>query len=224
METWKEVNDMTKTVLGIFGDADEAEDAINTLKTEGYNPKDISIVMKDKVVSERIASVTGTNIAEGAVSGAATGALLGGLAGLLAAFTLPGLGALFIGGPLATALGLTGAVATTASAAATGALAGGLIGALMGLGLSEDEAKVYEERITEGGILVAVPARMGEEAEVEDILADSGADDIKSVSASTRDEALEVEEDEYINERPAFAFAGTKGGKTKKSSTIKRKE
>jgi uncharacterized membrane protein len=176
---------MAKTVLGIFSDSENAEEAINSLKDAGYNPKDISIVMKDKREGQEIAENTGTNMVEGAMSGATTGAILGGLAGLLASFVIPGLGALFIGGPLAAALGLTGAAATTASGAATGALAGGLLGALTNLGLSEDEAKKYEERVRSGGILLAVPARSGEEAEVETMLSDNGADDITSVSGSS---------------------------------------
>jgi uncharacterized membrane protein len=178
-------NKMAKTVLGIFSDSENAENAINTLKDAGYNPKDISIIMKDKREGKEIAENTGSNMVEGAVSGATTGAILGGLAGLLASFVIPGLGAFFIGGPLAAALGLTGAAATTASGAATGALAGGLLGALTSLGLSEDEAKTYEEKVRSGGILLAVPARTGEEAEVESLLSDSGADDIKSVAAAT---------------------------------------
>lgn len=173
---------MANTIFGIISDRGHAESAIDELKNQGYNPKDISIVMKDRKEGERLASDTGADVASGAVSGATTGALLGGLAGLLASTVIPGLGAFFIGGPIAAALGLTGAVATTASGAATGALAGGLLGALTGLGLSEDEARVYEEHVKSGGILVAVPARSGNESEVQQVLSSHGADQIKTVS------------------------------------------
>lgn len=173
---------MAKTVLGIFTQRDDAENAINRLKEEGYKPEDISIVMKDTAEGRKIADDTGADAVGGAVTGATTGAVLGGLAGLLASYAIPGLGAFFIGGPVAAALGLTGAAAATASGATTGALAGGLLGVLTGLGLSEDEARSYESRIKEGGILVAVPARNDEEKDVENILSDSDADQIKSVS------------------------------------------
>jgi uncharacterized membrane protein len=173
---------MAKTILGIFNESDNAEYAINELKDEGYNPKDMSIVMKDRREGERLADDTGADVAGGAVSGAASGAVLGGLAGLLASFVIPGLGAFFIGGPIAAALGLTGAAASAASGAATGALAGGLLGALTGLGLTEDEARTYEESINEGGILVAVPARNNEESVVESILSEYGASNIKTIN------------------------------------------
>jgi hypothetical protein len=224
---------MTKTVLGIFAEQEDAEDAISRLKDSGYDPKDISIVMRDNRMSEDISDNTGTNVVGGALSGATTGALLGSLAGLLASFAIPGLGAFFIGGPIATALGLTGAAATTASGAATGALAGGLIGALTGFGLSEEEARIYEERLREGGILVAVPARVDEEAGVEEIFADSNADDIKTVTAEDdRDvyderpmdyRAVDEREEEYISYRqPVHATA--KGGKARSKKTSSGKK
>lgn len=222
---------MSYTVLGIFGDRAKAEGTIEELENAGYNPKDMSIVVRDNVVAEDIASDTGTNIAGGAVSGATTGAVLGGLAGLLVgvgAIAIPGIGALLIGGPLAAALGLTGAAATTVSGATTGAVAGGLIGALMGLGLPAEYARSYETAIREGGILLAVPALTGQEEEVEDILSQNGADQIRSVKAI--DEIPEdVEEPEEVLEprntwfRPttseynspvyAYATSGRKGGR-----------
>lgn len=176
---------MARTVLGIFTHTNEAEEAIFKLEMRGYNPKDISILMKETKESRTFASDTGTNVAGGAASGAATGGVLGALAGLLVGTgVIPGLGAFLIGGPLAATLGLTGAAATTLSGAATGALAGGVLGALVGFGVPEKDARVYESRINEGGILVAVPARSGEEDEVESVLADSGAGQIKSIGAA----------------------------------------
>ena len=213
---------MSKTILGIFSDRLMAEKAINMLKDANYDPKDLSIIMKDKAEGEKLAEDTGTDVVGGAVTGATTGAVLGGLAGILASFVIPGLGAFFIGGPVATALGLTGAAATTATGATTGAIAGGLLGALTGFGLSEDEALIYEERIKTGGILVAVPARSGEERQVEQILTECNADEIKSVSSreskdriinpiSSKSSDTNVD---YGSESSAYhAYSGAKGGK-----------
>jgi hypothetical protein len=183
---WREsgVEYMAKMVFGIFESRVGAEDAIAELEEEGFNPEDVSIVMKDKAEAEAIRDKTGASVAEGAVSGAATGAAIGGLAGLLVgvgAIALPGIGALFIGGPIAAALGLTGAAATTVSGATTGALAGGLIGALMGIGVPEKEAKIYEERIKAGAILVAAPAETGERKEVSAIMREHGAEQVKTI-------------------------------------------
>jgi uncharacterized membrane protein len=215
---------MRKTVLGIFSSTRDAEHAINQLEDNGYVAKDISIVARDREDLHYIADNTGADVADGALSGAATGGLLGGLAGLLigiGAITIPGIGALLIGGPLATALGLTGAAATTISGAATGALAGGILGALVNLGIPEDEARVYEDRIKEGGILVAIPAQQGREADVREILEDNGADMIRAIEhpeeyvSPTRSDTYKGY-DEYA--QPGYYAAGIKGGKTKKRS------
>lgn len=175
-----------KVLLGVFSDTDNAESAIGALEEGGYNPKDISIIMKDHVQAEVVASHTGVDVAGGAVSGATTGGVIGGVAGLLigiGAIAVPGVGALLIGGPLAAALGLSGAAATTVSGAVTGALAGGLVGALVSFGVPEEDAKVYEERVRQGAILLAVPLREGAEDTAREILENNGADQIRSISS-----------------------------------------
>jgi hypothetical protein len=199
---------MAKMVLGVFIKENDAEMAIHELKDVGYNAKDISIVMRYKTSAEGLRESTGVNVAEGAVSGATAGGVLGGLAGLLigiGAVTIPGIGALLIGGPLAAALGLSGAAATTVSGAVTGALAGGLVGSLMGLGIPEEEARVYEDRIKEGAILVAVPAREGNVSEAMNILEDFGADQVRSIDVSDKyyDRDREIDYDRRdIKEEP----------------------
>jgi hypothetical protein len=208
-----EVNRKMSVVLGVFNHSDKAEEALIQLEAEGYNPKDMSIVMKDRGEAHRVADNTGANVAEGALGGAGTGAVVGGIAGFLAGTVLPGLGGLLIGGPIGAALGLTGAAATTVSGAATGAVAGGLIGALMStFGLTEEEAHEYETQISAGGILVAVPSHKGEEGEVKDILADCGADNIRIV----RGEESSVRRSSHLRDRDEdFRYAGAKGGKSR---------
>lgn len=151
---------MTQIALGVFSDRAEAESAIDELESNGMNPKHMSIVVKDKEIAEKMESNTGASVAEGAASGATTGGVLGGIAGFLigiGALAIPGIGGLLIGGPLVSALGLSGTAATTASGAITGALAGGVVGALVGLGIPEEEAKEYEQDIEAGGVLLVVP-------------------------------------------------------------------
>lgn len=207
---------MQQTVLGIFQDRDGAEDAIDELEGLDYDPKDISIIMKDSGEAREFAHDTGANVAGGAVSGAVTGGVLGGIAGLLVgigAITLPGLGALLIGGPIAAALGLTGAAAATTTGAVTGALAGGLVGALVSLGVPEEEAHEYEDRIRAGAILIAVPASLRTADEVKQILSDNGAEQIRTIDAGERER--ERLSRIHRSERPS-AFAGAKGGRTRK--------
>lgn len=179
---------MAKMVLGVFSNSDLANSAISDLERLGYDPKDMSIVMRDHETGKNITTEGGTTVAEGAASGATTGGVIGALAGLLigiGAITVPGIGALLIGGPLAVALGLSGAAATTVSGAVTGALAGGLIGALTGYGVSEEDARVYEESIKAGGVLVVVPAQSGlEMQDVIDVMDQYNASQVRTVTTS----------------------------------------
>jgi hypothetical protein len=180
---------MADTVFGVFSDRDNAESAINDLESAGYNAKDISIIMKDADEAQVIHDNTGASVAGGAASGATTGGIIGGITGLLigiGAIAIPGVGAFLIGGPIAAALGLTGAAATTVSGAATGALAGGLLGALMGLGVPEEDARVYEESVKSGAILVAVPVSASSTRDAKDILSQYHADQVKSVTLRDR--------------------------------------
>lgn len=175
---------MAEVTLGVFTSSTDAEYAIQDLRDAGYDPKDISIVMRDAEEADTLAHDTGTNVAGGAVSGATTGGLIGGLAGLLigvGAITIPGIGGFLVGGPLAAALGLTGAAASTVTGAATGAVAGGLLGALMSLGIPEEEARIYEDRINEGGILVAVPSAKENTEDARAILEENDADQVRVI-------------------------------------------
>jgi hypothetical protein len=178
---------MKQMVLGAFKDRQDAENAIDSLKGMGLDPKDISIMVKDAQEGKDMAASTGAHVMEGAASGAATGAAVGAVAGLLigiGAIAIPGIGGLLVGGPLAAALGLSGTAATTASGAMTGALAGGLVGALVGLGVPEDDAKAYEQRINEGGVVLAVPVSEGSH-DVAGVLQDNHADQISKLNLNS---------------------------------------
>lgn len=174
-------------LISVFPDHASANDAVEELQEMGYDPKRISLLMKNSTDdTETVGNDKATNVTQGAISGATTGGLLAGLAGLLVgvgAIAIPGIGALFIGGPLAAALGLTGAAATAVSAAATGVVAGGLVGALTGLGIPEEKARVYEERVKSGGVVVAVPTDIDDMDidETTDILNSHGAQDVVQV-------------------------------------------
>ncbi len=181
----------SEMVFSIFSERDDAEKAINKLDRMGYDTKEISIIMKDKEEGKEVAKKTGANVAGGAATGAVTGGVIGGVVGLLTgigAIAIPGIGGILIGGPIAAALGLSGAAATTASGALTGALAGGLVGALIGLGLPKEDAEEYERQIKEGGILVAVPVMGGRNSDVIDALESENASQIRTVNMTARKE------------------------------------
>jgi hypothetical protein len=152
---------MTTTTIGVFRNRIDAEGVINELRNLGVSDERISFIYQNNEGETETREGSGEHVAKetgsGAATGVGTGAALGALAGVaVAAGILPGLGALFIGGQLATALGLTGGAATTAAGAMTGAVAGGLIGALSGLGIGATEAATYQKHVEEGNILVVV--------------------------------------------------------------------
>jgi uncharacterized membrane protein len=147
-----------KHLVGVYNTENEAIQAVEDLKRQGYATKDISVIGKNEDEVNGINDATGTNTKEGIAAGAATGGALGGLVGLLAgvgALAIPGIGPFVAAGP----------IAATLTGAAVGAGAGGLAGALIGMGIPEEEADRYEGYVKEGKILVVVERR---ENRVED--------------------------------------------------------
>ena len=118
---------------------------------------------------------------EGATVGASTGGVVGGTIGLLAgigALAIPGLGPFIAAGPIMAAL----------SGGAIGAGVGGLTGALVGLGIPEYEAKRYEGKVKEGGILISVHSESNDETNrAKDIFKEEGAHDISSTGEAHSD-------------------------------------
>jgi hypothetical protein len=138
-----------KHLVGVYATENEAIEAVEDLKRQGYAAKDISVIGKNKDEVNGINDATGTKTKEGFATGAATGGALGGLTGLLVgvgALAIPGIGPLVAAGP----------IAATLTGAAVGAGAGGLAGALIGVGIPEEEADRYENYVNEGKILVLV--------------------------------------------------------------------
>jgi uncharacterized membrane protein len=164
------------TIIGVFESASAAENAIASVRDAGVSIDDISYIYRDKDGDIKDAQ-TDEKVGAGAAKGATTGAVIGAIAGLVVANgVLPGLGTLFVAGPLAAALGLSGAAATTVAGAATGAAAGGVIGALTNLGVSKDDAEIYESRLEQGDILLII--RTDVEG-VEQILQNNGASEVR---------------------------------------------
>ena len=62
-----------------------------------------------------------------------------------------------------------------------GGAVGGLIGALVGMGIPEYEAKRYEGRVKDGGVLLSVHCDTSDEiSSAKDLLKATGAEDISS--------------------------------------------
>ena len=144
------------TTIGIFSTHANAESALGELRALGVPEEDISYVYVN-IDGELVDKQVGEKVEHGAGTGATTGAVLGAVLGFVVANgILPGLGSLIVAGPLAVALGFTGAAVATVGGAMTGAAAGGFIGALNGLGISDEDALRFQGYIKSGDVLVIV--------------------------------------------------------------------
>ena len=169
-------------VFGIYKTLAGADRGVNTLCNAGFLPEDVSVLAPDNETTRQFAHEKNTKAPEGATTGAVTGGIVGGAIGLLAgigSLAIPGVGPLIAAGPI---------VALLAGAGAGGA-AGTLLGALIGMGIPEYEAKRYEGRVKDGGILVSVHCSTAEDIDrAKDLLKGTGAEDVASAgekSAST---------------------------------------
>ena len=145
-----------KRAVGVFSQREDVEDALRALKDDGFNMDDVSLLARDLEGVEGADEVTekdGNEASEGAGIGASTGTVLGGIGGFLVGagvLAIPGVGPV-----LAAGVGIS-EIAATLAGAGIGAAAGGIIGALVGLGIPEEKAKVYEDRIKAGDYLLMV--------------------------------------------------------------------
>jgi len=173
-------------VFGIYASVAEAERAVNALVSEGFSNADISVLLPDNQSSRDFAHEKHTKAPEGTTTGVAAGGTIGGALGLLAgigALAIPGLGPFIAAGPIMGAL----------AGAGVGGAVGGLVGALVGMGIPEYEAKRYEGRVKNGGVLLSVHCDTSAQiTRAKELLKRTGADDIASsgeeaVGATGRD-------------------------------------
>ena len=94
-------------VFGIYRDRTSVENAVDTLRQEGFRNTDISVLFPHNEGTKDFAARKATKAPEGTAAGATTGAIVGGGLGWLAgigALAIPGLGPLIAAGPIVAAL------------------------------------------------------------------------------------------------------------------------
>jgi hypothetical protein len=165
--------------FGIYPTRAAVENAVDTLKAEGYRNTDISVLFPQSVGTKDLAHKKNTKAPEAAAAGAGTGAVIGGTLGWLAgigALAIPGLGPFIAAGPIMAAL----------AGAGVGGAVGGVTGALVGMGIPEYEAKRYEGRVKDGGILLSVHCDDSVwTKKPKQILERTGAEDTSSTGEAT---------------------------------------
>ncbi|MCC3434368.1 MAG: histidine kinase [Microcoleus sp. PH2017_40_RAT_O_B] len=180
-----------KRAVGVFSTRRETEHALGELRTGGFDMDRVSVIAKDGDSKGDIAGIDVHDSAdnkadEGATKGALTGGTLGGLTGLLVGLGLvaiPGIGPIMLAGASATA------IATTLAGTALGAAAGSLIGALVGLGIPEEEARAYNDRVARGDYLVLVDGSEAEVAKAGAVLSRGGIQDWNTYDSPSVDTA-----------------------------------
>lgn len=139
----------------------------------------VSIVAQD---ADQINPIAGAEVSDrldnkaddGAKVGALSVGTLGSLTGLLVGIgvlAIPGMGPIMLAGATATAL------ATTAVGGVIGAATGSLLGGLIGLGIPEEQAKIYHDHVTAGQYLVMVDGTESEIAQAAAILHNLGIEE-----------------------------------------------
>jgi hypothetical protein len=175
------MEDKRTAVYGIYQSTASAESAVDALIAAGFSNNDISVLMPDRDGTREFAHENSTKAPEGAATGVAAGGTIGGTLGLLAgigALAIPGVGPFIAAGPIVGALAGLGA----------GGAVGGLVGALVGMGIPEYEAKRYEGRVSDGGVLLSVHAATSNEVtRAKEVLERTGAEDISSSGEASSD-------------------------------------
>ncbi|MCT7984247.1 general stress protein [Laspinema sp. A4] len=187
--------DELRRAIGVFAHYEDAEAAFNQLRQAGFSLNHLSIIAPDLprtrdlreanmnshlTMGDAAASppplryttdTTGTLAGEGAATGAVAGGTVGGFIGLLqalVALSIPGIGPVLAGGTVATIL------LNTLAGGAIGAATGGLVGALAGLGIPEERAVIYNDRLSQGHYLLIVEGSVYEIERAEEILTGRG--------------------------------------------------
>jgi hypothetical protein len=148
-----------KRAVGVFARRQAAEEALNELKDSGFSMEKVSIIGKDVDQGEQLANAemtshigdenvnTGTGVVADTLTASTWGSVLVGLSSL----ALPGLGAVLAAGSLGVAL------ATSIGGVAVGAAAThNVVMALADLGIPEERARHYSDRLHVGNYLVIV--------------------------------------------------------------------
>ena len=168
-------------VFGIYPNRTAAEEAVGHLRSAGFRSTDPSVLIPENEGTKDLAHEKNSKAPEGLSAGAILGVIVGGVLGYLF-----GIGLLVV--PAVTPFLAGGAVVSTLAGAGALGILGGIIGGLVGTGFPEYEAKRFEGRIRDGGVLLSVHCDNREwSRRAKDVLEETGAQDIAATGEKSGD-------------------------------------
>ncbi len=162
--------------LGVFANSQKIEQAVNALKASEFPMEKVSVIAKDVEKGESISeaqlsdhigdqNVNTTGVVGDTLAGATWGSVLVGLSSL----ALPGLGAILAAGSVGVAL-----VSSIGSVAVGAAATQNLVKALGDLGVPEERARVYSDRLQQSYYMLILDGTKEDIERAEPILRDQG--------------------------------------------------
>lgn len=161
-----------KNAVGMFPTRQHTESALSQLKATGFPMKNVSVVVEhlnlgDATLGKFTPIVQTENqfarhrtiegIEHGALDAGVWGSIGGGLIAGLTTLALPEVGGVIL---------LVG----MATGAFYGAVSGGLLGGAIGVGISDQQAKYYDDHLTQGSYLVVIKGTDQEINQAESVL------------------------------------------------------
>jgi hypothetical protein len=169
-----------QAVTGVFKSQDQAENAVNQLRSLGITDKRIGIVRPGSTPERLETGVPvsdteepGMGRAMGAAVGGAMGAAGGATAGLaVASLVIPGIGPLL-------AFGMVGAALLGTVGAAAGSAVGDTVEEELGEGIPHEDVYLYEDALRHGHTVLIAYVDEGDQADnAAKVMSDAGAEDL----------------------------------------------
>jgi hypothetical protein len=188
-----------QAVTGVFKSQDQAENAVNQLRSLGITDKRIGIVRPGTAPERLEAGVPVTDTEEpgmgramGAAVGGAMGAAGGATAGLaVASLIIPGIGPLI-------AFGMVGAALLGTVGAAAGSAVGDTVEEELGEGIPHEDVYLYEDSLRHGHTVLIAYADEGDQADrAVEVMRAAGAEDLDALRENWWQEVRDDERTRY---------------------------
>jgi len=188
-----------QAITGVFKSQDQAENAVNQLRSLGIPEKRIGIV-RPGAASDRLESGVPVTDSEDPGMGRAMGATVGGAMGAAGGATAGlAVGSLFVPGigPL-LAFGMVGAALLGVFGAAAGSAVGDTVEEELGEGIPHEDVYLYEDALRHGHAVVIAYVEEGDQADrATEVIRSAGAEDLDELRENWWRELRDQERTNY---------------------------